>query len=159
MQQRFAFGVNIGSGGSSGEEILSLAEQAETLGYDSFWTGDHIAFHTPILDSLTLLAMVAARTRRLIVGTAVYLLPLRHPTVAAKITASLDYLSGGRFIFGVGVGGENPKEFEACGVPVRERGRRTDEGIEIVKKLWTESHVTYQGKYFQFSDVTLEPKP
>jgi probable F420-dependent oxidoreductase len=155
---RCFFGVSCGSEGSP-QEIFSLAEQIEALGYDSLWVGDHISFHTPMLDSLTLLSMFAARTKQITVGTAVYLLPLRHPTVVAKITASLDYLSSGRLIFGVGVGGENPKEFEACGIPVHERGRRTDEGIEIVQKLWTESNVTYKGRYFQLTDVTLEPKP
>ncbi len=114
----FLFGLN------PPEELFALARRSEELGFDSLWTGDHVAFHHPLYESLTLLASYAGITRRLKLGSAVYLLALRHPTVAAKITSTLDVLSGGRFIFGVGVGGENPKEFEACGVPVGERGAR-----------------------------------
>src|SRR5688572_21897476 len=104
-----------------------LATGAEALGFDSVWIGDHVAFHNPTLDSLTALAYVAALTRRVRIGPCVYLLALRHPTIAAKMVASLDVLSGGRVVFGVGVGGEFAKEFEASGVPPRERGARVDE--------------------------------
>jgi alkanesulfonate monooxygenase SsuD/methylene tetrahydromethanopterin reductase-like flavin-dependent oxidoreductase (luciferase family) len=79
--------------------------------------------------------------------------------VVAKAVSTLDVVSNGRFIFGVGVGGEFPKEFEACGVPHHERGRRANEAIEICRKLWTEDHVTYQGQIFQLHDVTMLPKP
>ena len=92
-------------------------------------------------------------------GTAVYLLALRHPTVAAKTVATLDVLSGGRVVFGVGVGGEFPKEFEAAGVPHRERGRRVDEGIEVCRLLWTKSPADFEGRFVRFTEVALEPKP
>jgi probable F420-dependent oxidoreductase len=92
-------------------------------------------------------------------GTAVYLLPLRHPTVTAKTFAGLDYVSGGRLEFGVGVGGEFAKEFEACGVPRAERGGRTDEGLEIVTRLWTEPRVTFEGRFYRFTDAAIAPRP
>ena len=88
-----------------------------------------------------------------------YLLALRHPTVAAKLVASLDVLSGGRVVFGVGVGGEFPKEFEASGVSLRERGARVDEGIAICRALWGPSPASFTGRFTRFADVTLEPKP
>src|SRR3990172_178468 len=104
------------------ERQWDLARRIDALGFDSIWTGDHVSFHLPRYDSMALLASYASITRRVKLGCAVYLLALRPPAVAAQATATLDVLSGGRLIFGVGVGGENPKEFELCGVPHRERG-------------------------------------
>ena len=109
-------------------EQFALARRCEALGLDSLWTGDHVSFHNPLYESLTLLASYAAITSRIKLGSGVYLLALRRPTVVAKITSTLDALCGGRLIFGVGVGGENPKEFEACGVPHHERGRPRHRG-------------------------------
>src|SRR5258708_12988214 len=99
------------------EQQFALARRCEALGLDSLWTGDHVSFHNPIYESLTLLASYASITSRIKLGSGVYLLALRRPTVVAKITSTLDALCGGRLIFGVGVGGENPKEFEASRVP------------------------------------------
>jgi alkanesulfonate monooxygenase SsuD/methylene tetrahydromethanopterin reductase-like flavin-dependent oxidoreductase (luciferase family) len=108
-------------------ELLGpVAVRAEALGFDSVWVGDHLAFHNPTLDVLDALSYVAALTRRVRIGSCVYLLALRHPTIAAKQVASLDVLAGGRVVFGVGVGGEFPKEFEAAGIPHGERGARVD---------------------------------
>jgi probable F420-dependent oxidoreductase len=151
------FGVFL-SGHAPGEQF-ALARRVEELGFDSLWTGDHVSFHHPIYESLTLLATYVGVTRRVKLGTAVYLLALRHPTVAAKITSTLDVLSGGRLIFGVGVGGENPKEFEACGVPHRERGARVTEGIDVVRALWRDTPATFKGRFTQFESVSIDPKP
>jgi probable F420-dependent oxidoreductase len=140
-------------------EQFDLARRVEALGYDSLWTGDHIAFHNPLYESLTLLAAYAGITRRAKLGCAVYLLALRHPTVAAKITSTLDVLSGGRLIFGVGVGGENPKEFEACGIPHAERGARVTEGIEVVRALWRDTPASFKGRFTEFEGVSIDPKP
>ena len=137
----------------------SQAQRAESLGFDSLWVGDHIAFHVPIPDSLAMLAFAAGVTERITLGTSVYLLPLRHPTLIAKTTATVDLLSGGRLVLGVGVGGEFPPEFEAVGVPVAERGARADEAIGVVRRLWTEDGVAHAGKHFQFGAVTVAPKP
>jgi probable F420-dependent oxidoreductase len=105
------------------------------------------------------LSFVAGATERVKIGSSVYLLPLRHPTTTAKVVSTLDVLSGGRLVFGVGVGGEFPPEFGAVGVPVRERGSRSDEAIEVMRRLWTEDRVAHHGKHFEFGAVTLAPKP
>ncbi|HTK90234.1 MAG TPA: LLM class flavin-dependent oxidoreductase [Verrucomicrobiae bacterium] len=140
-------------------EQWALARRVEALGYESLWTGDHVSFHGPIYESLTLLASYASVTQRIRLGTAVYLLALRHPTIAAKITSTLDALSGGRLIFGVGVGGENPKEFEAAGVPHKERGARVTEGIDVVRALWRDTPASFKGRFTSFEGVSLDPKP
>jgi len=140
-------------------EQWALARRVEALGYESLWTGDHVSFHGPIYESLTLLASYASVTQRIRLGTAVYLLALRHPTIAAKITSTLDALSGGRLIFGVGVGGENPKEFEAAGVPHKERGARVTEGIDVVRALWRDTPASFKGRFISFEGVSLDPKP
>jgi probable F420-dependent oxidoreductase len=131
----------------------------EALGFDSVWTGEHMLFYGPVTDGLITLAAFAGQTSRIKIGSAINLLPLRPPVVVAKAVSTLDIVSKGRFIFGVGVGGEFLKEFEACGVPHHERGRRANEAIEICRKLWTEDHVSYQGKIFRLQDVTMLPKP
>jgi probable F420-dependent oxidoreductase len=140
-------------------EQFELVQRIEALGFESVWTGDHVSFHGPIHESLTLLATFVPITRRIRLGTAVYLLALRPPAIAAKAAASLDVLSGGRLIFGVGVGGENPKEFELCGVPHRERGARVTEGIEVIRALWRDTPATFQGRFTRFESVSIDPKP
>jgi len=146
-------------GAQTRPEILRAARRVEELGFDSIWVGDHVSFYVPILESLTLLSFVAAATERVRLGSGVYLLPLRHPTITAKVAATLDVLSGGRLDLGVGVGGEFPAEFGACGVPVNERGRRANEAIEVLRKLWTGETVEHRGKSFSFGPVTLAPGP
>jgi probable F420-dependent oxidoreductase len=139
--------------------LRALAGRAEALGYDSVWLGDHVAFHTPTLDSLVALAWAAAATRRVRIGPCVYLLALRAPVAAAKAVATLDVLSGGRVVFGVGVGGEFPGEFEACGVPRAERGARVDEGIAVCRALWRDAPASFAGRFARFTDLTLDPRP
>ncbi len=141
------------------DQMIDNAKRAERLGYDAIWSGDHIIMHNPIMDVMTVLATYAAVTERVKIGTAVYLIPLRHPIAIAKQVTSLDLLSHGRFIFGAGVGGEIQREFDAVEVPVRERGRRTDEGLEIITRVLSEDHVTFEGNHFQIHDVTLAPRP
>src|SRR6266567_9381406 len=140
-------------------EHFRLVRRLEEWGFESVWSGDHISFHNPIFESLTLLASYIGITSRIKLGTAVYLLALRPPAVAAKMTATLDVLSGGRLIFGVGVGGENPKEFEACGIPHRERGARVTEGIDVVRTLWRDSPASFKGRFTEFEGVSIDPKP
>ena len=141
------------------DNVLDMARKIETAGFDSIWVGDHISFYIPILESLTLLSFLAGVTDRVRLGSSVYLLPLRHPTTTAKVTASLDVLSGGRLSLGIGVGGEYPAEFDACGIPLNQRGSRANEGIEVLRKLWSEDKVEHSGKHFQFGPVSLDPKP
>jgi probable F420-dependent oxidoreductase len=142
-----------------GDFDLSHAEMIEELGYDALWVSEHIAFHVPTLDAVTTMAAIAARTSRLRIGSAIMLLPLRPPAAVAKAVSTLDIIAGGRITLGIGVGGEYPKEFEVCGVPVHERGGRTNEAIEVLRALWTQDTASYHGTYFQFTDVSMRPKP
>jgi probable F420-dependent oxidoreductase len=143
-----------------GDQARRMAKTYVNLGYEALWIGDHISFQGPINDPLTQIAFFAALAPQLTLGTCVYLVPLRHPTTIAKMVATLDRLLGpGRFIFGVGVGGEFPPEFEASGVPVKQRGGRMNESIPLMRRLWTETKVAHQGKYFSFGEIRLEPKP
>src|SRR5438093_5685855 len=102
---------------------------------------------------------VAARTSRIRLGTAVLLLPLRPAALAAKEIASVDNISGGRVILGAGIGGEYPKEFEAVGVAPRERGARADEALRVLKLLYTQDNVQFEGRFTRLDGVTLMPKP
>jgi len=141
------------------KEQFELVRRVEALGFESVWCGDHISFNLPLYESLTLLASYASITERIKLGSAVYLLALRPPAVAAKVTATLDALSGGRLIFGVGVGGENPREFAAVGVPHRERGARVTEAIEVVRTLWRDTPASFKGRFTEFEGVSIDPKP
>lgn len=135
-------------------EIVTLVERC---GYDSLWVGDHISFPVSIFDPLLQLAQAAVVSDRLQFGTSVYILPLRHPAPAAKQVSTLDHLTEGRLIFGVGVGGEFPKEYEVCGISRAERGARLSEEIDVLRKLWTGEQVSYSGRFFQFEDVDMRP--
>ncbi len=132
---------------------------AEELGFDSIWTGEHLFFYGPTYDALITLSFFAQQVRRIEVGSSVVLVPLRHPVALAKAVATLDLLSGGRLILGIGVGGEYPKEFEAVGVPVTERGPRTDESVRLMRRLWSAENVTFRGRFFRVENVTLWPRP
>lgn len=136
-----------------------IFQAVEELGFDAIWTGEHIVFHRPILDAVPLLAGVAAVTKRVRLGPAAILAPLRHPTILAKELASLDIMSGGRLTVAAGVGGDYPKEFEACGVPMARRGRRMTETIEILRKYWTQERFSYSGEIFHLDEVWMTPKP
>ena len=112
----------------------------------------------PYYEPLTLLSYVAACTQRVGLGTSVLVLPYHNPLRLAKTAATLDVLSGGRLILGVGVGGV-PQESEAMGSPYAERGAITDEAIAIMKELWTKEEPSFAGKYYRFSDMPFSPKP
>jgi probable F420-dependent oxidoreductase len=140
-------------------EQWDTVRAVERAGFDSVWTGDHVSFHNPMYESLTLLASYASITNRIRLGVGVYLLALRPPAIAAKVTATIDALSHGRLIFGVGVGGENPKEFELTGSPHKERGARVTEAIEVVRTLWRDTPASFAGRFTKFSGVSIDPKP
>ena len=144
---------------SVGSDLPAVVRALDSLGYDSIWSGDHVAFAGPILDPLIQLAQAAALSDRLTIGTAVYLLPLRHPAPVAKQVATLDTVSSGRMIFGVGVGGEFPIEFQLCGVPVEERGARLSEGIRVLRKLWSGQPAAHEGRFYPYPEVAIEPPP
>jgi probable F420-dependent oxidoreductase len=152
-------GVEFGAALPSSRNIPEFAQKAESCGYDYLVCGEHMMFHGPVANSLIALAVAAGATTKIKLMSTVVLLPLYTPMVVAKQTSVLDVASEGRYHLGIGIGGEFPKEFEACGVPVNQRGSRTNEALEVVKKLWTEDNVTFEGRYSKFSGVTLEPKP
>ena len=137
------------------EQIAAVEEH----GFDILTTGEHILFFRPILDTVTVLSYAAAVTKKIKLLPSTLILPLRHPTMMAKELISIDILSKGRLIASVGIGGDYPREFEACGVPMSERGRRANEGIEIIKGYWSGERFDYDGKIFQLKDVDMLPGP
>lgn len=149
------FGVSCGGDLWEPDQIRAVEE----YGFDSFWTGEHIVYHRPILEAVTMLTYAATLTSRIKIGPATLILPLRHPTIVAKQFSSLDVISKGRVILTVGVGGDYPREFAGCGVPVKERGQRSSEAIEIIRKYWTGERFDYNGKIFQLEDVDMLPTP
>jgi probable F420-dependent oxidoreductase len=138
--------------------LRAVAETAEEVGYDSIWAGDHISFHNPIVETTVALSTFAARTSRIIIGAGILLLPLRPAALVAKQFASLDWVTGGRVVLGVGVGGEGEKDFEAVGIPVGERGARTDEAMRALRALFRGT-ASFSGRFASFADVRIEPTP
>ncbi len=141
------------------KDVVEFARFAERLGYDYLTCGEHVMFHGPVANSLIALSVAAGATEKIKLMSSIVLLPLYNPVMLAKQTAVLDAASGGRYHLGVGIGGEFPKEFEAIGVPVKQRASRSNEALELIPKLWTEKNVTFEGRYTRFSGVTLEPAP
>ncbi|HXG15424.1 MAG TPA: TIGR03619 family F420-dependent LLM class oxidoreductase [Calidithermus sp.] len=144
-------------------EMGQYLRRAEDLGFDCAVSIDHLLLTPPAyactwLEPLTLLAALAGVTRTMRLGTMVLVLPLRNPIYFAKEWATLDLLSGGRSILGVGVGWHE-EEFRLMGVPHAERGRRMEECLEILLALWSRDEVTYEGRYYRFRDLTIDPKP
>ena len=139
------------------EDGRTMVELVDRLGYDSLWVGDHLSFAIPILDPFIQLAQAAVYSSRLMLGVGVYLLPLRHPGPVAKQVASLDHLSNGRLILGVGVGGEFETDFQVAGVSPSERGARLSEGIQVLRKLWSGNAVSHDGPHFPFPELTMSP--
>jgi probable F420-dependent oxidoreductase len=140
--------------------LLALAERAEELGYDSVWVGDSILAR-PRHEPLTLLSAVAARTTRVELGTAVLLPALRNPVVLAHAVATLDQISGGRFILGVGIASDVANiraEFVACGVPFEKRVGRLLEGLRLARELWRGTPVSWNGRWV-VDNATLAPVP
>ena len=149
------------SGHPETASMLAMAERAEAAGFDAIWIGDSVTAR-PRHEPLTLLAAVAARTRRVRLGTAVLLPALRNPVVLAHVVGTLDRIAEGRVILGVGIAADTPairKEFDAVGVPFERRVGRFLEMLEICRGLWTRDHVSFNGKHFTLHDVTVEPKP
>ncbi|SQE00341.1 Luciferase family protein [Parafrankia sp. Ea1.12] len=130
---------------------------AERLPIESVWQGGHILPRTGTGEVITRLALMTAWTERVRVGTSILLAPLYPPVIIAKQLADLDVHSGGRISVGVGVGGEFPQEFDAVGVPVAERGARTDETLDILRALWSGEPVTHHGKFFHLDEAKLVP--
>jgi alkanesulfonate monooxygenase SsuD/methylene tetrahydromethanopterin reductase-like flavin-dependent oxidoreductase (luciferase family) len=152
MEDRIVFGA-----AALPEPERAWLAAAERLPIESIWQGGHVLPPTATGEAVTRLALLTAWTERVRIGSAVLVLPLYNPVTIAKQIADLDSRSGGRVSIGVGVGGEFVNEFEAVGVPVAERGSRTDESIQILRALWSGEPVTHKGKHFTLNDVTLRP--
>jgi len=153
------FGAGMAHGAA---ETARDARWMEELGFEYFAAGEHYMRGNPpgpTHASLPLLAVAAGATDNIRVLSSILLAPFYHPTVLAKLTNTLDIASGGRLTLGVGVGGEFPVEFEAAGLNVKQRGRMTNECLEVLRRLWTEENVSYQGRHFQLDDVTVLPHP
>ncbi|MCY4450771.1 MAG: LLM class flavin-dependent oxidoreductase [Immundisolibacterales bacterium] len=152
-------GIMFGTGLRSPDGIAQFARRAEDLGFDVLGCGEHVMFHVPTANTYISLAVAAGATSRIRLLSAIVLLPLYPAALAAKMGAALDVASNGRYLFGVGVGGEYPKEFEACGVPVGERGARTNEALDVIRRLWTERDVSYAGRFNTLNGVSIDPPP
>jgi probable F420-dependent oxidoreductase len=151
--------IELGIGLPRLDAIAESAQRAEDLGYDFISTGEHVFFYGPIGNGLISLAAAAGATSTIKLMSTITLVPLYPAALLAKLVSSLDHVSNGRFHLGVGVGGEFAKEFEACGVPVNERGARTNEALEVMQRLWSEEEVKFDGKFTTLPGVSLAPKP
>ncbi len=163
------FGLNMGPF-CDPENMATLVRRLEDSGFESAWTGEHVVLadpqeapspvppETPFLDSIAALAFAAAHSERLKIGSGIILLPQRNPVVLAKELAGIDVLSGGRLLFGIGVG-YVPREFETLGVPWEERGARMSEHIEVIRTLWTEERPSFEGRFTSFSGIQSHPHP
>ena len=145
--------------------IISIAKTAEALGFDSVWVSDHIVipeshqgFGNVFYEPLTTLTYIAAVTTKIYLGTSVIILPYRNPIILAKMASTLDVLSDGRLILGVGTGWLK-EEFEALGVSYEERGTMTDEYIRVLKTLWSQKKPKFIGTYNKFEEINFLPKP
>ena len=163
------FGINFGPCGSA-DAMMRVALAAEAAGLESLWTGEHVVLPdpqappspakpaTPFLDPSVALAAIAARTKTIRLGTGIIILPQRNPVELAKELASLDQVSGGRLIFGLGAGYLEP-EFRALGANYAERGAVTDEAIDVLRALWTQEKPRFAGRYYAFSGIDAHPRP
>ena len=148
--------LRVGLVATGGREAISRLEE---LPIDSLWVGGHVASRNPSPEAMMGLAQLAALTERVTIGSSILLLPLYPPALVAKQLADLDRSTGGRLVVGIGVGGEYPQEFRACEVPMKERGRRTDEMIPLIRRLWTAEEISHHGRYYAMDEVRIHPAP
>jgi len=157
--------------------FVPVVEEAERLGYESVWLPEHLVFpiemggspfpgeehppvppSTPVFDAFAYLSFLAGRTEHIKLATHVYLLGLRHPFISARAIATLDIVSGGRAIVGIGAGWLG-SEWDAIGLDFASRGRRVDEAVDVCKRLWTDEVIEQHGEFYDFGPVMFEPKP
>lgn len=151
---------------ASAQVNVEIAQKAEELGFDSIWVSDHIVmperhrgmFSEVFYEPFTLLTYIAAATSKISVGTSVIILPYRNPVVVAKQITTLDILSGGRVMFGIGPGWMR-EEFNALSVPFNVRGKMTDEYIDAIRELWVSDSPSFKGNFVSYDDIKFEPKP
>lgn len=152
------------------ENAARIAQLAEATGFESLWAGEHVVLPDPrtpespmepsdrILDPVVALTYLAAHTKRVLLGTGIIILPQRHPLVLAKELASLDVLSGERLLCGIGVGYLEP-ELNAIGIPLAQRGTRTDEYLAAMRAIWTQPQPAYHGRFVSFESIQAHPQP
>ena len=162
MNSRLTLGVAIPQTFPDGrvdpQRIRDFLQRAEAIGFHSAWVVEHMFGTIPALAPVELLTYAAAVTERLRLGAAVLLTALRTPVHTAKSLATLDQLSGGRLIVGVGLGG-NPKVYPAFGLTAKRRAARFAEGLRVMKRLWTEPDVTADGEFYRLENASLQPRP
>ena len=163
------FGINIGPG-AAGQSAVRIAQAAEGAGFESVWTGEHVVLpdpqaapsplppQTPILDPAVTLAALAIATTHLRLGTGIIILPQRNPLVLAKELASVDVLSNGRLLFGLGIG-YLKAEFDALGAPFADKGARAVEYLEAMLALWTAEQPVFDGRFVAFRGIDAQPRP
>ena len=163
------FGINTGACANP-EVAAKVAIQAESIGFESLWTAEHVVLpdpreapspadpETPFLHPSTLLAYIASVTKTIKLGTGITLIAQRNPVVLAKEMGSLDIISSGRLLLGVGAGYLH-QEFSALGIDFSSRGARTDEAIEVMRALWTQAKPEYQGQFIRFENIQAQPRP
>jgi len=142
--------------------LVDYGVRVEELGYDSVWVWDHMLLgvepNFPVIDSLTTLTAIAARTRRIKMGTGILVLPLRNAVALAKQLSSMDQLSEGRLVMGM-ASGWYKREFDALGIPFEKRGKIMDENLEVLRRLWSEALVTGEYPHYKLSKAVMYPKP
>jgi probable F420-dependent oxidoreductase len=155
-------GISLGDGAvdaGSPDGVLEFIDDCERWDIDSVWVSDRIAAPRATLDPVVFMAFLASRVRNMKFGTSALVLPTRHPVLLAKQLATLDYLCKGRLLLVVGIGGDDSRDFDAVGVRKEERGKRGDEAIMLMKKLWTEENVSFEGQFYSVKELTLVPRP
>ncbi|MYF09863.1 MAG: LLM class F420-dependent oxidoreductase [Gammaproteobacteria bacterium] len=164
---RYGYVVPNNFGVADPNELVRLGVRAEALGFDSLWVNHHVLNvgyvrdrlgELPYHDALVMLTWLAAKTSRVTLGTSVLVMPYLHPMSLAKHLATLDHLSGGRLVVGLGVG-SLPEENAALGVPYESRGAFCNEFLQVLRLLWTESGASFTGQHFSFTDLISSPKP
>lgn len=157
-----SIGIGLGMAGfpfSGAPAFLRWIDLCEERGVDSVWFSERLVSTQLALEPIATFGVVAGRTQRLKFGMNAIVLPLRDPLVLAKECATLDFLSGGRLLPAFGVGSDLAPEFRATGRNPEGRGRRADEALELLRLLWSEEHVTFEGEHYQYHDVTIAPRP
>jgi len=143
----------------SNQAFYNFVDNCEYWGVDSLWFSDRVIGKGSTLDPIVAISALSGRKGMMKFGTNALIMPLRNPVIMAKEIATLDFLSNGRLLLVAGLGGEDPREYEACGVSKAERAPRTDEALQAMNVLWTQDEATFHGKYYNFENVSLEPKP
>ncbi|HEY7163132.1 MAG TPA: LLM class flavin-dependent oxidoreductase [Candidatus Binatia bacterium] len=139
--------------------LLGFIDDCEDWNVDSVWVSDRITAPNPTLDPIVFMAYMGSRLRNMKFGTSALVLPTRHPVILAKQLATLDFLCQGRLLLVVGIGGDGSQDLEAVGVRKEERGKRADEAIVLMKKLWSEDKTTFRGKFYATEELALFPRP